>query len=158
MININKTIEENRIKEKLKFKTKKKSKSGGKVNVIQSQFMDKLLEIQQVESINEELNTILADLDKEGKNFSKNPNMETLKKYKTLVKSFMDTVINKMYKLKEEYKYRYKTKQKQIFIIVETINKKLEKLTNFVIDKEKENINLLSTLDEIRGLLLDLYK
>jgi len=41
---------------------------------------------------------------------------------------------------------------------VEKINKKLEELTSFVLGKEKKNIDLLATLDEIRGLLVDLYK
>ncbi len=153
------TAEEKRIKEKLNLKKKKdiSDENKSKVEIKQSPFFDKLLEVQQVESIKKELDEILLQLDEMGKKFSHNPTMENLKKYKSLVKSFMETVIEKMYKVTENYRYQYKLKRKKIYIIVETVNEKLEKLTKYILDKEKENINLMSTVDDIRGLLLDLY-
>ncbi len=53
--------------------------------------------------------------------------------------------------------HRSWVKQK-VFITVEKINEKLEQLTKFILEKQNKNINLLATLDEIRGLLVDLYK
>ncbi len=49
-------------------------------------------------------------------------------------------------------------KRHKEYVLIEKINEKLELLTKYILEKENENINLLATLDEIRGLLVDLYK
>ncbi|OPX46525.1 hypothetical protein CLTHE_27460 [Clostridium thermobutyricum DSM 4928] len=48
--------------------------------------------------------------------------------------------------------------QTQYFITVETIDNKLEELTNKLLENEIENINIASTIDEIQGLVVDIYK
>ncbi len=154
MININKVKSDKTIKEKIKSFKKSKNE---KIEVMQSPFYDKLLEITEVEDIKLELDQLIEQIDKVGKKFARDANINNLKEYKSLIKAFLNTVINKMYKVKEKYGHRSWVKQK-VFIIVEKINKKLELLTKFILEKENENINLLATLDEIRGLLVDLYK
>lgn len=154
MIHINKVKSGKTIKEKLK--SMKKSKTS-EVEVKQSPFYDKLLEVTEVEDIKLELDKLIEQIDAVGKKFAGDQNLENLKEYKSLIKAFLDTVISKMYKVKEKFGHRSWVKQK-VFIIVEKINAKLENLTNFILEKENENINLLATLDEIRGLLVDLYK
>ena len=37
------------------------------------------------------------------------------------------------------------------------VNEKLDMLTKKVLEKEKENIDLLNDIDDIRGLLVDMY-
>lgn len=156
MLNINR-IKSNKSKTiKEKIKSSKGSKSS-KVNLKQSQFYDKLLEVTEVEDVKLELDKLIEEIDVVGKKFAKDSNIDNLKEYKSLIKAFLDTMITKMFKVKEKYGHRSWVKQK-VFIIVEKINKKLENLTKFILEKENENINLLSTLDEIRGLLVDLYK
>lgn len=156
MLNINR-IKSNKNKSiKEKFKSSKGSKSSN-VNLKQSQFYDKLLEVTEVEDVKLELDKLIEEIDVVGKKFAKDSNIDNLKEYKSLIKAFLDTMITKMFKVKEKYGHRSWVKQK-VFIVVEKINKKLENLTKFILEKENENINLLSTLDEIRGLLVDLYK
>ena len=41
---------------------------------------------------------------------------------------------------------------------METIDKKLQELTDKIIGNEKDNISILNTLDEIQGLMIDVYK
>lgn len=145
------------IKEKIKsFKKSKTTKSSG-ISVRQSPFYDKLLEITAVKEINLELDKLIDRVDEVGKRFANNPDIQNLQEYKSLIKAFLDTMIQKMYKIKEKMGHRSWVKQK-VFITVEKINEKLEQLTKFVLEKQNENINLLATLDEIRGLLVDLYK
>lgn len=145
------------IKEKIKsLKKSKTSESSGK-SIQQSQFFDKLLEVTNVKEINLELDKIIDRIDTVGKRFAKNPDIENLSEYKSLIKAFLDTVMNKIFKIKEKMGNRSWVKHK-VYITVEKIDKKLEELTNFILNKETENINLLATLDEIRGMLVDLYK
>lgn len=140
---------------------KKKTKSfikaeSSEISVKQSPFYDKLLEVTEIKEIKLELDQLIDEIDNTGRKFAKKPNIENLKEYKSLIKAFLDTVIDKMFKIKEKMGHRSWVKQK-VYITVDKINKKLEQLTNFILKKEKENIDLLATLDEIRGLLVDLY-
>ena len=43
------------------------------------------------------------------------------------------------------------------FTTVNTINEKLENMTRELIYEEQSNINIASQIDEINGLLLDIY-
>ena len=48
--------------------------------------------------------------------------------------------------------------QTQYFITVDTIDKKLENLTEVMLNEEKEVLDVAKTIDEIQGLILDIYK
>lgn len=157
MIEINKTNAQKSIKEKMKALKKGQSaagSSGSALSVNQSPFFDKLLEITQTEHIKLELNQLMEEIDRAGKEFLSDTTLEHLKHYKSLIQTFLDTLIKKMFKVTNITSWR---KHKE-YTLIEKINDRLEKLTCFVLEKEGQNINLLSTLDEIRGLLIDLYK
>lgn len=145
------------IKEKLKQIKKSKSSETPKISIKQSPFYDKLLEITEVKEINLDLDKLIEEIDNAGKKFANKPDMHNLQEYKSLIKAFLNIIIDKIFKIKEKMGYRSWIKQK-VFITVEKINEKLEKLMNSILEKENENINLLATLDEIKGLLVDLYK
>jgi len=48
--------------------------------------------------------------------------------------------------------------RQKIYTVTKLIDKKLDALTKLVLTQQAQNITLLATLDEIRGLLIDLYK
>jgi uncharacterized protein YaaR (DUF327 family) len=48
--------------------------------------------------------------------------------------------------------------KQKIYTVTKIIDERLLKLTEHLMKNQASNINLLSTLDEIRGLLVDLYK
>ena len=74
--------------------------------------------------------------------------------YKSLVKDYLKRVMEDMYELNkcsDTFNSRY-------YLTVETIDKKLQELTEKVLGNEKDNISILTTIDEIQGLILDVYK
>lgn len=74
--------------------------------------------------------------------------------YKSLVKEYLNKVMDNMYELNK----CYDTFNSRYYLTVETIDKKLQELTNSILGNEKDNISILTTIDEIQGLLLDVYK
>lgn len=74
--------------------------------------------------------------------------------YKSLVKEYLNKVMDNMYELNK----CYDTFNSRYYLTVETIDKKLQELTNNILGNEKDNISILTTIDEIQGLLLDVYK
>ena len=48
--------------------------------------------------------------------------------------------------------------QTQYFVTVETIDAKLDELTSALLGEEKENLDVAATIDEIQGLIVDIYR
>lgn len=59
-----------------------------------------------------------------------------------------------MYSVKKDISFW----QTQYFVTVETIDSKLEELTQALLSEEKEKIQIAGTIDEISGLIVDIYK
>lgn len=129
-----------------------------KASVKNAKFIPFVEELKSValEERKKHLDQLLASLDKQAKIFSEKPIYENLLAYKELVQAFMKEAIDKSYEVKERIGRRGFEKQK-IYYIVEKVNKDLEYLTEEILSKHSQTLDLIGKIDEIRGLLLDLY-
>jgi uncharacterized protein len=91
---------------------------------------------------------------RKGKRLSVTKNFIDVDDYKRMIKEYLQYVINHMYNVKRNMSFW----QTQYYITVDTIDKKLEELTEMILDDQKENLNIASIIDEITGLLVDVYK
>lgn len=107
------------------------------------------------EFLKERLEDLLLDIDKQSKVLSEILNFDELRKYKELVKNFMQEVTKRTYKL-EERRIFDKSGKKKIFNVIKKINERLDELTNIFINKEIDKLQVLEKLGEIKGLLIDL--
>ena len=64
--------------------------------------------------------------------------------------------MSQTYELNEENHWDRSGNRKS-YLTVRKINQALEDLTDEVLNREKKQIDLVAKLDEIRGMLLDLY-
>jgi uncharacterized protein YaaR (DUF327 family) len=74
--------------------------------------------------------------------------------YKNLIKEYLNSVLQHMYNVRKDISFW----QTQYFITVETIDKKLEELTELLLKEEIDNLSVASTIDEISGLVVDIYR
>ena len=109
----------------------------------------------RTEQLHLEFEELVEEIARQGKRFAKNPTQELLILYKSMVKDFLQYVTKHM--LQVEHRAGGKLKQK-LYSVTTVIDKKLEDLTAQVMSQQANNIQLLSTLDEIRGILIDLVK
>jgi hypothetical protein len=145
------------------IKTRKKDKSAmpfpgaPEVNKLESTFLEELQKasVKDEDDQKRTLDDILRSLDEQGKRFQEKPTMEELIKYKTLVRKFLDRTVRQSMKV-QEHKGMRKIQGQKLYKQIEIIDQKLSDLTLIILQKEVKNINLMSKLDEIRGLLLDL--
>ncbi|MBA7656557.1 hypothetical protein ES703_64483 [subsurface metagenome] len=144
-------------KDKKSIRIKKKSlkKNHHPVNILQSRFYDEL-KIAEIEDFHISFDNIVEEITKQGEKFSKKPTYEELKIYKSMIMQFLQYVTENMI-LVEHYTSSSHMKQK-IYTVTKIIDDRLNALTKLVMTQQAHNINLLATLDEIRGLLVDLYK
>lgn len=77
-----------------------------------------------------------------------------VKAYKRMIKEYLESVLNYMYGVKKDISFW----QTQYFITVDTIDQKLDELTQMLMSEQKENLDVAATIDDISGLLVDIYK
>lgn len=109
----------------------------------------------QVAQVKDKLENLLKKIDEEGQKLGKDRTIQRIKEYRSAVQGFLNETVNKMYRLKEETSWsggRHK-----LFAQVETVNSKLEELTRAVLEEQKDQIDILEKLGEIRGILVDIY-
>ena len=99
---------------------------------------------------------MMQDIEDQGKILSKSQTVEDLKKYKKLVKEFMEDAVNNGLKLEEQRGFNRRGRTK-VYKIVKEVDNKLIDLTNAVLDKEKNGLNILNLVGEIKGLIINMY-
>ncbi|NSA85833.1 uncharacterized protein YaaR (DUF327 family) [Clostridium beijerinckii] len=74
--------------------------------------------------------------------------------YKKMIKEYLESILKFMYETKKDISFW----QTQYFVTVDTVDGKLEELTKALLSDEKDNINIASTIDEIQGMIVDIYR
>lgn len=108
------------------------------------------------EIVQQELENLFTDVNRQGNLLGETLNIRDLKKYKSLVQKFLDSAVNKMYRMKEQHGWDRRGRHK-IYSMVETVNKELEELTRMLLSEQKDKLEILAKIDEIRGMLVDIY-
>ena len=74
--------------------------------------------------------------------------------YKKMIKEYLQSVLQFMYDTQKDISFW----QTQYFITVETVDTRLEELTAQLLGDDTENLNIAATIDEIQGLIVDIYR
>ncbi len=99
---------------------------------------------------------LLSQVDEAAKKMLTQPSMETLRSYRAAVRDFLKEAIPGSYRMKGESRWDRRG-NRRLFCVVQKINQKLEELTAAVLQKNAKPMELMAKVDEIRGLLVDLY-
>lgn len=102
----------------------------------------------------EELESYIKDIKKKGNRLVVTKTYADVKNYKDTIKNYLKAVVDYTYALNKNIGFW----ENQYYSTVETINEKLESLTQEVLKEEKENLDISATIDNIQGLLVDIYK
>ncbi|TFE03949.1 YaaR family protein [Jeotgalibacillus salarius] len=104
----------------------------------------------------DKLTAMSAEIEDQGKKLGDSRTVEDLRKYKGLVKKFMEEAINNGLQLEDQRGFNRRGRTK-VYKIVKEIDSKLIDLTNQVLDKEKKGLDILGTIGEIQGLIINVY-
>jgi len=102
------------------------------------------------------LNLMLEEITGQGKRLKKHMDVRDMRKYRTLIKSFMNEIINRSHKFTRE-NFLDRRGRHRVYGIVKLIDENLDELAKELIKDEKDTLLILSKIDEIRGLLLDIF-
>lgn len=99
---------------------------------------------------------LVGNIEKQGKRLAERADMGEMQKYREMVAKLVNETVSNGFAFHKEGKMGPNGRSK-IFAMIKTVNEKLDKITQKVLDDEKDNISLLDEVDDIRGLLVDMY-
>ena len=140
-------------KKELKKKKKVKKSFSSLISEKEAASAEEALEILQNEDI--PLETLLDNIHEIGEELKENPTLQMIKKYKIAVNGFMKFVVQNSFTVEEKISGVNILKRKR-FTLVNIINEKLEKLAAEILRNQKDQLEILRRVDEIKGLLIDL--
>lgn len=102
----------------------------------------------------EQLNKMIKDIKKRGARLITTKTYVDVIMYKKMITEYLESILEFMYDTKRDVSFWHT----QYFITVDTIDSKLEEITKSLLSDEMDNINLASQIDEIQGLIVDIYR
>jgi uncharacterized protein len=102
----------------------------------------------------EQLKQMIEEIHKKGNRLVITKTYGDVIAYKKLIKEYLESILKFMYDTKKDISFW----QTQYFITVDTIDGKLEDLTKSFLTGEVDNLNMAASIDEIQGLIVDIYR
>jgi hypothetical protein len=136
-------------------KMERKNSKNGDIKSVKSDFKTELSKIEQKE-IKERLDKLLDVVDKQGKKLKQSLEKKDLLEYKKRVKDFLRLIQKEFVQAKQSFSWDGAGNLKT-YTIVEKVNKNLDTLHNLFLKEQADVLEVVKKIDEIRGLLIDLY-
>ena len=105
--------------------------------------------------LQQRLNTLMEDITTQGEKIAEHMDVRDMKRYRELVKDFMNEVVNRSHKFSRE-NFLDRRGRHRVYGIVKLVDRNLDELAAELVKDEKDHISILGKVDEIRGLLLDI--
>jgi uncharacterized protein YaaR (DUF327 family) len=109
----------------------------------------------QEKDLQARLNGLMKEISEQGDKISKHMDIKDMKKYRALVKDFMNEVVSRSHEFSRE-NFLDRRGRHRVYGIVRLVDENLDELAKELMNDEKDHINILSKIDEIKGLLLDI--
>lgn len=120
---------------------------------IESSFEQELAHRQEA-ALQFKIQEILERIERLSESLSRNVNINDLMRYKKLVREFLKEATSEAYQLNK--KRGRNRRGRTVLVTIKTIDAEVETLINDFMEKKKEPMEILETLDKIRGMLVDL--
>lgn len=105
--------------------------------------------------LEEKLTNLMNQIDEQGKKISEHMDIKDMKHYRTLVKDFMNEIVNRSHKFSRE-NFLDRRGRHRVYGIVKLVDKNLDDLASELMKDEKDHLAILGKIGDIRGLLLDI--
>ena len=104
----------------------------------------------------EQLTRLLGNISAAGERVARSRNLRELARFKMLVKRFLQEAVDHGLETKQSHTWNRFGEGRRLKT-VETIDEHLVELAEDILNEEKESIELLAKIGEIKGLLINLY-
>ena len=105
--------------------------------------------------LQEKLGNMMQEITEQGEKIAKNMDIRDMKKYRELVKGFLNEVVNRSHKFSRE-NFLDRRGRHRVYGIVKMVDENLDNLARELVKDEKDHLAIVGAIDDIRGLLLDI--
>lgn len=105
--------------------------------------------------LQEKLGNMMQDITEQGEKIAKHMDIKDMRKYRELVKGFLNEVVNRSHKFSRE-NFLDRRGRHRVYGIVKLVDKNLDELAGELVKEEKNHLEIVGRIDDIRGLLLDI--
>ncbi|HHU50643.1 MAG TPA: YaaR family protein, partial [Firmicutes bacterium] len=104
----------------------------------------------------ENLEKLMANVDETAKKLLADRSKANLRAYREAVRNFMKEAVGGSYRMKGERRWDRRGNTRILYLI-ERVNQNMEEVAAMVLQEQADAMAVMAKLDEIRGLLIDLY-
>lgn len=105
--------------------------------------------------LSERLTLMMEEITMQGKKLGKHMDVRDMRHYRSLIKEFMNEIVNRSHKFSRE-NFLDRRGRHRVYGMIKRVDAALDELATELLKEEKDHLLILSKIDEIRGLLLDI--
>ena len=105
--------------------------------------------------LQEKLGNMMQEITEQGEKIAKHMDIKDMRKYRELVKGFLNEVVNRSHKFSRE-NFLDRRGRHRVYGIVKLVDKNLDELAGELVKEEKNHLEIVGRIDDISGLLLDI--
>ena len=120
-----------------------------------SSFKFTLISNIEEKDLQEKLGCMMEQITEQGEKIAKHMDIKDMRKYRELVKGFLNEVVNRSHKFSRE-NFLDRRGRHRVYGIVKLVDKNLDELAGELVKEEKNHLEIVGRIDDIRGLLLDI--
>lgn len=105
--------------------------------------------------LSERLSVMMQEITMQREKLGKHMDVRDMKHYRRLIQEFMNEIVNRSHKFSRE-NFLDRRGRHRVYGMIKRVNVVLDELAGELIKEEKDTLAILSKVDEIRGLLLDI--
>ena len=99
---------------------------------------------------------MMEEITMQGDKIKKKMDIRDMKHYRSLVKDFMNEIVNRSHEFSRE-NFLDRRGRHRVYGIIRRVDEALDELAQELVKEEKDVLTILGRIDEIRGLLLDIF-
>ena len=106
--------------------------------------------------LQDRLTAMMEEITMQGDKLAKHRDIKDMRKYRTLIKGFMNEVVAHSHEFSRE-NFLDRRGRHRVYGIIRLVDETLDELAQELMKDEKDNLAILSKIGEIRGLILDIF-
>lgn len=102
------------------------------------------------------LGALMEEITSQGEKLAKKRDIRDMKRYRGLIKDFMNEIISRSHSFSRE-NFLDRKGRHRVYGIIRLVDENLDELAQELMKDEQDHLSILSKIGEIRGLLLDIF-
>ena len=108
------------------------------------------------EDLQARLTSLMEEITMQGDRISKKKDIKDMRRYRSLIKDFMNEVVSRSHSFSRE-NFLDKKGRHRVYGIIRLVDENLDELAQELLKDEKDTIAIMGKIGNIEGLLLDIF-